>query len=80
LFSGTVSVNGAREAGNEFLVNGTDAEQPINNGAAVIPTLDSIQEFRVLTNTFDAEYGRFAGGIVNVVTKSGTNDAPRNNV
>jgi hypothetical protein len=73
-FTGQVSVNGAREAANGFLVNGADVEETYENGAAVIPTLDSIQEFRVLTDTFDAEYGHFSGAIVNVVTKSGTND------
>jgi hypothetical protein len=73
LFMGLLSVNGARESANQFLVNGADVEESRNNVAAVIPTLDSIQEFRILTDTYDAEYGRFAGGIVNVVTKSGTN-------
>jgi hypothetical protein len=70
---GAVSVNGSQESGNAFLINGGDVEEPKNNGAAVIPSLDAIEEFRVLTNSFDAEYGRFAGGIVNVITKSGTN-------
>jgi hypothetical protein len=74
LDSGAFSVNGSRETGNAFLVNGGDVEESKNNGATISPNLDSIQEFRVLTNSFDAEYGRFAGGVVNVVTKSGTND------
>lgn len=74
LNAGGVSVNGSRESGNSFLINGGDVEEPKNSGASVVPTLDAIQEFRVLTSTFDAEYGRFAGGIVNVVTKSGTNE------
>jgi Carboxypeptidase regulatory-like domain/TonB-dependent Receptor Plug Domain len=73
LSSGNLSVNGAREDANAYLVNGADVEENVRNGASVIPSLDSIQEFRVLTDTFDAEYGHFAGGIVNVVTKSGTN-------
>jgi len=73
LFSGIVSVNGMRESGNAFLVNGGDVEEGTNNGASIVPTLDSIQEFRLLTNSFDAEYGRFTGAIVNVVTKGGTN-------
>jgi Carboxypeptidase regulatory-like domain/TonB dependent receptor len=72
--SGQMSVNGERESANSFLVNGGDVEESVNNGASVVPTLDSIQEFRVLTSSFNAEYGRFAGAIVNVVTKSGTND------
>ena len=42
-------------------------------GAAIIPNLDSIAEFRILTSNFDAEYGNYAGGRINVVTKSGTN-------
>jgi hypothetical protein len=73
LASGTVSVNGQRETGNSFLVNGGDVEHTVENGASLVPTLDSIQEFRLLTNSYDAEYGRFSGAIVNVVTKSGTN-------
>ncbi len=73
LFAGNVSVNGEREAANSFLVNGGDVEESRNNGASVVPVLESIQEFRLITNSFDAEYGRFAGAVVNVVTKSGTN-------
>ncbi len=42
-------------------------------GTAIIPNLDSIAEFRILTSNFDAEYGEFSGGQINVVTKSGTN-------
>jgi len=70
---GVVSVNGARENGNSFLVNGGDVNESRDNGASIVPTLDAIAEFRVLTNNYDAEYGKFAGGIINVVTKSGTN-------
>jgi len=72
--AGNVSVNGQREAANAFLVNGGDVEEGRNNGASIIPTLDSIQEFRLITNSFDAEYGRFSGAIVNVITKGGSND------
>jgi hypothetical protein len=70
---GTISINGQREFANSFLVNGSDVEEDVNMGAAVIPNLDSIDEFRILTNNFDAEYGEFSGGQINVVTKSGTN-------
>ncbi len=72
--AGNLSVNGQREANNAFLVNGGDVEEGRNNGASIVPVLDSIQEFRLLTNSFDAEYGRFSGAVVNVVTKSGTNE------
>jgi len=57
--SGQVSVNGQRESANSFLVNGGDVEESVQNGASIVPTLDSIQEFRLLTNSFNAEYGRF---------------------
>jgi hypothetical protein len=72
--SGQLSVNGQRESANSFLVNGGDVEESVYNGASIVPTLDSIEEFRLLTNTFNAEYGRFSGAIVNVVTKSGSNE------
>src|SRR4029077_19802505 len=48
-------------------------KEMMNGGTSIVPDLDSISEFRVLTNNFDAEYGNYSGGIVNVVTKSGTN-------
>ncbi len=70
---GTLSINGQREFANVFLVNGSNAEEDVNEGTAIIPNLDSIAEFRILTNNFDAEYGEFSGGQINVVTKSGTN-------
>ena len=73
LAGGQVSVNGQRENANAFMVNGGDVEEVGYNGASIVPTLDSIQEFRLLTNSFDAEFGHFSGAVVNVITKSGTN-------
>jgi hypothetical protein len=73
LSAGNVSVNGQRETANAFLVNGGDVSEGRNNGAGLIPNLDSIQEFRLITNSFDAEYGKFSGSIMNAITKSGTN-------
>ena len=73
LNSGNQSVNGQRESANGFMVNGSNVEEGKNNGAAIIPNLDSIEEFRIITNNFDSEYGNYSGGQVNVVTKSGTN-------
>src|SRR5216684_4739601 len=70
---GAVSVNGGRGRSNNFSVNGGDANDQFVNLPTVQPSPDSIQEFRVLTNTFDAEYGRNSGSVVNVITKSGTN-------
>lgn len=73
LNSGDVSINGQRESANGFMVDGTDVQEQMNGGTAVIPNLDSIQEFRVLTTNFDTEYGNYNGGMINVVTKSGSN-------
>jgi Carboxypeptidase regulatory-like domain/TonB dependent receptor len=70
---GTLSVNGQREFANYFGVNGADVEEDVNAGTAVIPNLDSIAEFRIITSNFDAEYGEFTGGQINVITKSGSN-------
>ncbi len=72
--AGSVSVNGGRGRSNNFSVNGGDANDQFVNAAAVQPTPDAIEEFRVITNTFDAEYGRNSGAVVNVVTRSGTNN------
>ncbi|MGC2388198.1 MAG: carboxypeptidase-like regulatory domain-containing protein, partial [Candidatus Acidiferrum sp.] len=59
---GTISINGQREFANSFIVNGSDVQEDVNMGAAIVPNLDSIAEFRILTNNFDAEYGEFSGG------------------
>ena len=71
---GTLSVNGQRESANAFIVNGSNTEESVNMGTAIIPNLDAIEEFRIVTSNFDAEYGEFSGGQINVVTKSGTNN------
>ena len=71
--AGNISVNGQREDANTFMINGVTAQEYESNGASTVPVLDSIQEFRVLTNSFNAEYGQFSGSVVNVVTKSGGN-------
>jgi hypothetical protein len=70
---GTISVNGQREFANYFSLNGSDTEEDVNAGTSVIPNLDSIAEFRIVTSNFDAEYGEFSGGQISVITKSGTN-------
>ena len=66
-------MNGQRETANAFLVNGGDVSEGRNLGAGLIPNLDSIAEFRLITNSFDAEYGKFSGAVMNAITKSGTN-------
>ena len=70
---GNLSVNGQRETANYFSVDGSDVEEDVNAGTAVIPNLDAISEFRIITSNFDAEYGEYSGGQISVVTKSGTN-------
>ena len=71
---GVVSVNGGRGRSNNYMVNGGDANDVFANLPAIQPSPDAIEEFKVISNTFDAEYGRNSGAVVNVVTKSGTND------
>src|SRR6266852_626571 len=67
------SSNGQRSTSNNFLVDGVDNNNYFAGEAAQLPSVDSIQEFEVQTNTFAAEYGRNSGSVVNLVTKSGTN-------
>ena len=71
--AGNVSVSGQRETANAFLVNGGDVSEGRNLGAGLVPNLDSVEEFRLITNSFDAEYGKFSGAVMNAITKSGTN-------
>ena len=71
--SGNVSTDGQPEYANAFLVNGAEVNETRNMGAGLIPNADSIAEFRLLTNSFSAEYGKFTGSVMNTVTKSGTN-------
>jgi hypothetical protein len=71
--AGVVTVNGGRGRANDYMVNGGNANDAFVNLPGVQPSPDAIEEFRVLTNTFDAEFGRNSGAVVNVVTKSGTN-------
>jgi outer membrane receptor protein involved in Fe transport len=70
----SVSINGARGNQNEFLLDGAPNTGAAQNQPIVYANADSVQEFKVETNSFSAEYGRAAGGVFNVVTKSGTND------
>jgi hypothetical protein len=72
--AGVVTVNGGRGRSNNYSVNGGDSNDLFANLPAVQPSPDSVEEFRVISNSFDAEYGRNSGAVVNVVTKSGTNE------
>ncbi|HXM21645.1 MAG TPA: carboxypeptidase regulatory-like domain-containing protein [Terriglobales bacterium] len=68
------SVSGQRSESLTFLVNGADNNDFLGNNAVVDPNPDALGEFKILTNNYEAEYGRTAGGIVNQVIKSGTNN------
>jgi hypothetical protein len=71
--TGQFSINGQREDANGFSINGANVQEGIGQQAGIIPNLDSIAEFRILTSNTDAEYGNYSGGLINVVTKSGGN-------
>ena len=65
--------NGAREEFNDFLIDGADNNDPYERSWVLQPPVDSIQEFKIATNGYSAEYGRGAGGQINLVTRSGAN-------
>jgi Carboxypeptidase regulatory-like domain len=69
-----VNSSGAREAANNFLLDGVDNNDLFLNRLVINPSLDAIQEFALLQNTYDAEYGRSNGAQVSIVLKSGTRD------
>jgi len=70
---GTYAVNGGRADNAGFLLDGMNNTQRRNTGAMIQPPIESVQEFKMLTSGFSAEYGRYAGGMLTAVTKSGTN-------
>lgn len=68
-----VFINGARQTANNWMVDGSRNTDTGSNGTLFnYPSIDAIQEFRILTNSYDAQFGRNSGGIINVVVKSGT--------
>jgi len=67
------NVNGMRNQSNNFVMDGTTNNDTFNTGFVLRPPPDAIQEFKIQTHSYAAEYGRNAGAVVNVVTKSGTN-------
>ncbi len=73
---GGFSVNGQRDRNNNFMLDGADNNDtsvPGGQGGISAANPDSTQEFRVITNNFDAEFGRNTGGIIDVVTRGGSN-------
>src|SRR6266478_9927984 len=68
------SVSGQRSESLTFLIDGVDNNDFLGNNAVVDPNPDAVEEFKILTNNYGAEYGRSSGGIVNQVIKSGSNN------
>ena len=71
--TGSFNVNGMRNQSNNFQLDGAANNDSFNSGFVLRPPPDAIEEFKILTHSYGAEYGRNAGSVVNVVTKSGTN-------
>ena len=69
----SVAVNGQRDYANSYLIDGVDDNERYIGTIMVKPSEDALQEFRVQTNAYAAEVGRTAGGVINLITKSGTN-------
>jgi hypothetical protein len=69
-----IHFNGGPVYGNQFLLDGGANTVPVHNEIGVTPMVDAIEEFKVETNAIKAEFGQTSGGVVNVVTKSGTNN------
>lgn len=71
---GDYATNGSETQQNSYLINGTDTNDLPLNTPLIIPSPDAIQEFRMVTNVINPEYGRNSGAIINAITKSGTNE------
>jgi hypothetical protein len=67
------NVGGGRSGSQEILIDGAPSTTPDINRGTIMPPVDSVQEFKVQANSYDAQFGRTSGGVLNVVTKSGTN-------
>jgi hypothetical protein len=69
------SINGSQNRQNEFLLDGApNNAQAGGNNIALVPSVDAVEEFKIQTNSYDAQYGKTGGGIINVSLKSGTNE------
>src|SRR5713226_784728 len=69
-----VVVGGARDTQNEFRLDGTSHQNLTHNSGLNLPSPDALQEFKILTNNYGAEYGRNGGGVFVAVTRAGTNE------
>lgn len=73
-FKSDFNVGGGRSGSQELLLDGAANTTPDVNRGIINPPVDSVQEFKVQSNSYDAEFGRTSGGIINVITKSGSNE------
>lgn len=71
--SGNYSVSGSRGLSSEVIIDGSPVNASLFTAPVIVPSVDAVEEFKVQTSTYSAEFGRSAGGVVNVVMKSGTN-------
>src|SRR5205814_2989108 len=71
--NGNLRINGDRPRNQDYILDGTTITAPVFGGQAFNPAIDSIQEFKIETNSMSAEYGKAGGGILIAVTKTGTN-------
>ena len=71
--SGNMNINGSRPDNTNYLIDGFSNQNPRAGGALAKPSLDAMQEFKMQTSTFSAEYGRVGGGVMNMALKTGTN-------
>jgi hypothetical protein len=72
--SASFAANGQRTRDNNFLLDGVDNNETWLNSVVIFPSVDALQEFKVQTSTYSAEFGRSSGGVVNIQIKSGTNE------
>ena len=72
-FRGAVQVNGAPEEANNFMLDGVANKDNMIQGIVLQPSLDAIQEFKIQSSTYSAEYGHGGGAQINIITKTGTN-------
>ncbi len=70
----SLHASGARERDNNFLLDGVDNNDTGNAQLVIVPSIDAIQEFKIQTSTYSAEFGRAGGAVINIQTKSGSND------
>lgn len=70
----TINVAGQRTDANDFLIDGATNNDLRNNQIVMPPNVETVQEFKIQENSFNAEYGRASGAVVNIVTRSGSND------